>query len=123
MQAPPQTPRRFDPWSWTAPVLLVVLGVGLACRAMASLAIARNTDDAAAVRARRWLARAQHFAALRGSRRDRAETQLRAAAIELDLHQPQRAAALLAEADTAFEAMQMAWHREQVRRLRERLPG
>ena len=99
------------------------LGVGLACRAMASLAIARNTDDAAAVRARRWLARAQHFAALRGSRRDRAETQLRAAAIELDLHQPQRAAALLAEADTAFEAMQMAWHREQVRRLRERLPG
>ena len=25
MQAPPQTPRRFDPWSWTAPVLLVVL--------------------------------------------------------------------------------------------------
>ena len=25
MQAPPPTPRRFDPWSWTAPVLLVVL--------------------------------------------------------------------------------------------------
>jgi hypothetical protein len=95
-----------------------LIGVAMACRAMAKLAVVRRGD---ASRARRWITRAMDVAAALGSAHERASTLLCSAEVELVLGEPARASSLLDEAGAAFAHMAMGWHLDQATRLRQRL--
>ena len=96
-----------------------LIGVAMACRAMATLA----ADNGSAAHARRWIARALDFAAIRGSAHERAVTLLRSAEVELKLARGAPIAPLLDEAEAGFEGMDMRWHLAQARALRANAPS
>jgi tetratricopeptide (TPR) repeat protein len=94
-----------------------LIGVAMACRAMARLA----ADAGDSLHARRWIERALKVAATRGSAHEHASTLLCSAEVELALGERRRASSLLDEAGAAFAQMGMEWHLDQVERLRRGL--
>ena len=96
-----------------------LIGVAMACRAMATLA----ADNGSAARARRWIARALDLAAIRGSAHEHAVTLLRSAEVELKLTRSAPIAPLLDEAEAGFAAMGMHWHLAKARLLRANAPS
>lgn len=93
------------------------IGLAMAGRAMARAAHAAG-DGAAA---RRQIAFAHRVAQARGSAHERAVTQLAEAELAAADGARAHACALLAQAEAAFDSMDMAWHLAQAQRLRTQL--
>ena len=93
------------------------IGEAMGCRALARAAAA--AQDFA--RAEHYLDLALRSAAARGSPHERAVTALCRAQIEVGRGRTAEAQAPLDAACAAFEAMDMRWHLEEARRLRDRL--
>ncbi|WP_165393239.1 ATP-binding protein [Rivibacter subsaxonicus] len=91
-----------------------LLGVAMACRAMARL----ESKAADAIRAERWLARARRVASARGSAHEHAVNLLCEAEVALALGQSERAGPLLEAARAECLALGMNWHAQQAERLR-----
>ena len=93
------------------------IGEAMGCRALARAAA--KADDFE--RAEHYLGLALRSAEARGSPHERAVTQLCRAQIEAGRGRRAEATAPLDAACAAFEAMDMRWHLEEARRLRDRL--
>ena len=94
-----------------------LIGVAMAYRALARLAAAANDSEAAS----RYIALALKTARARDSAHEVAATQLCEADIALARGERSRGAALLDEAQPAFESMSMVWHAGEAQRLRSLL--
>lgn len=90
-----------------------VIGVAMACRALARDAAQQCRPD----RARHWLARAERIAAQRESRHEAAANQLCAAEIARAADDRAEARRAADAALSAFEPLQMTWHAERAQRL------
>lgn len=95
------------------------VGQGMACRALARLAIAGPEADEAS--AERSLALAMESARARGSEREIALTRLAEAELEARRCRRSEAEALLERARVAFQRMDMQWHDAEAERLAEAL--
>jgi len=93
------------------------IGEAMGCRALARAAAKAHDFE----RADHYLALALRSAETRGSPHERAKTELSRAQIEIERGRTAEAHAPLDTACTAFEAMDMRWHLQQVQRLREML--
>lgn len=93
------------------------IGEAMGCRALARAAAKDNDFE----RAERYLGLALRSAEARGSPHERATTQLCRAQIELERGRRGEATAPLDAACEGFEAMDMRWHLQQARRVREAL--
>ncbi|MBO9512849.1 MAG: AAA family ATPase [Variovorax sp.] len=90
-----------------------LIGVAMAYRALARDAALHRPGAAG-----RYIGQALRVARERDSPHEAAVTRLCAAEIAIDQGRTQEAAALLDEAAAAFDAMHMAWHLDEARRLR-----
>ena len=90
----------------------------MAYRALAVAAAARRPE-----RVDHYIGRALAVARMRESAHETAVTQLCAARLALHAGDSERALALLDEAEAAFTALDMAWHRAEAARLRELMPS
>ena len=94
-----------------------LLGVAMACRAMARL----EAGQGHAIRTAGWLERARRVASARESAHEFALNQLCDAELALQAGESARAAPLARAALDAFAALSMDWHRERATRLLERV--